>query len=106
MTLSASHGIDEAAAIIVGTDANGDPLPGAVEWVERRLRSGKFSGYKAARRWRMTDADITAAIDSLRPHRSTSSRPAAVVVDITPDVDRPLLSSMTRTSRRRLAVGS
>lgn len=95
-----SHDIIAAAKLIVGTVSGGDePLPGAVQWVERRLRAGEFSGYKAARRWRMTDADIAAAIESLRPRRAEQAQPRPVA-----ELDRPLLTSMTRTSQRRLAA--
>lgn len=94
-----SHSIEQAAIIIVGADQDGKPLPGAVAWVERRLRRGEFSGYKAARRWRMTDADIAAAIESLRPQHADNTVPQPV------DVDAPiLLTSMTARSRRRMAV--
>ena len=101
MSIPTSHPIEACAAAIVGVDDNGDLLPGAVAWVERRLRRGVFPGYKAARRWRMTDDDIQAAIDSLRTRPQSAF---AVTVTEAPAADRPLLSSMTRTSRRRMAV--
>lgn len=76
--------------MICGADANGDPLPGKREWVVRRLRRGEFQGYKAGREWRMTQADVDAAIESLRPKRV-----------LVPDI--PAMSGLTRTSARRLA---
>lgn len=93
-----SHSIEQAAALIVGADPTGQPLPGAVEWVERRLRRGLFTGYKAARRWRMTDADITAAIDVLRPTRVEEPRIRVV------SESSPAFASMTSRSRRKLVA--
>lgn len=95
-----THSLEDAARQIVGAGPDGQPLPGAVFWVQERLRRGEFTGYKAARRWRMTDADIQNAIESLRPRRVEDRTPRPAT-----DIDRPLLTSMTRTSRRRLAVG-
>ncbi len=100
--MTASHDITACARLIRGDDS-----PAAVDWVIRRLRRGEFSGYRAARRWRMTDSDIEAAIESLRP-RPVRPRPVTSLVDVAADLhaaraDRPLVSSMTRTSQRRLA---
>jgi hypothetical protein len=85
-----TYSLEESAAQICGADASGDLLPGKAKWVALRLRRGEFSGYKAGRSWRMTQADVEAAIESLRPKR--------VCV---PSV--PAMSGLTRTSARRLA---
>ncbi len=82
--------LEQSAALICGADDNGDPLPGKVDWCVRRLRRGEFSGYKAGRQWRMTQNDIDAAIETLRPKRVS-----------VPSV--PAMSGLTRTSARRLA---
>ena len=95
-TTDATYSIEAAAAIIVGADASNQPVPGAVEWVRRRLIRGEFTGFKAARRWRMTDSDITAAIESLRPTRADTP------VEVLPDA--PMLTTMTARSRRRMAI--
>ena len=80
--------LEEAARIICGGDS-----PANLQWLIQRLRGAaepKLSGYKVARRWRMTQADIDSAIDTLRPRRN--------------DVHIPSMTSMTAHSRRRLAV--
>jgi hypothetical protein len=86
-----NHSLSESAALICGADDNGEPLPGKAKWVMLRLRRGEFSGYKVGRQWRMTDEDIAAAIESLRPRRV-----------FVPEI--PAISGMTRTSARRLVA--
>ncbi|MEC4856702.1 helix-turn-helix domain-containing protein [Mycobacteroides chelonae] len=61
----------------------------SVRWLVDQLRAGRFSGYKPGRSWRMTQADVEAAIECLRPAKRSS--------------DAPLALGLTRTSRRRLA---
>jgi hypothetical protein len=84
--MTTTYSVAEAAQIICGaSDAR------AVKWLTRRLRGEAdpvLPGYKERQHWRMTDADIAAAIELLRPQRMPSI---------------PVRSSMTRTSRRRLA---
>lgn len=67
--------------------------PADILWLVRRLR-GKaqptLPGFKAGRRWRATAADIEKAIELLRPANQRLP-------------ELPRASSMTRTSRRRLA---
>lgn len=82
-----TYSLSEAAEIICGTAD-----PAALQWLTQRLRGNAtpvLSGFKVQRRWRMTQADVDAAIDALRPKRL-------------PDV--PVLTSMTARSRRKLAV--
>lgn len=87
-----THSLEQAAAIIVG-----DSTPTSVTWVARRLCRGDFTGYKAGRKWRMTDADIDAAIESLRPNRVEQIRAVPEYA--------PAFSSMTSRSRRKLVAG-
>lgn len=77
----------EAAEILCGA-------AGAAEqkWLRERLIGNaepRLRGYKVQRRWRMTEEDIAAAIDTLRPQRS--------------DIPRiPAMTSMTARSQRRV----
>lgn len=89
----ATFSLEEYAALVLGPGPDGTVAaiePCKLQWLTKRLRRGELPGYKAGRRWRATRADVDAAIEMLRPKR--------VVV---PQV--PVASSMTRTSRRRLA---
>lgn len=84
--MTTTYSVEQAAELICGASD-----PAAVKWLTRRLRGEahpRLPGYKQARRWRMTAADIDTAIELLRP---------------TPIPAVPAASSMTRTSRRRLA---
>lgn len=73
----------EAATQIRGRDDKASR-----EWLVRRLRNGTVPGYKAGRQWRMTEDDIAAAIEALRPR-------------VVPSVP---VGGLTRTSRRRLSA--
>ncbi|AMU36428.1 hypothetical protein D2E51_04555 [Mycobacteroides abscessus] len=53
-----------------------------------QLCAGRFQGYKVGRHWRMTQADVEAAIETLRPTKRSS--------------DAPLTLGLTKASRRRL----
>ncbi|ULN72271.1 DNA-binding protein [Mycolicibacterium smegmatis] len=71
----------------------GSAKPADVKWLERHLRGEaepRLPGFKAGRKWRATEDDIAQAIELLRPAKAA-----------TPTI--PATSSMTRTSRRRLA---
>lgn len=76
--------LEEAADIIRGGHETAD-----TEWLRKRLCWGKFTGYKAGRHWRMTVADVEAAVESLRP----------VFVPVV-----PVMAGLTRTSARRLSA--
>jgi hypothetical protein len=52
----------EAAAIICG-----DSVLNPEVWLTRKLRAGTIPGYKVGRAWRMTRADIDAALTALKP---------------------------------------
>jgi len=78
----------EAAEILCGACG-----PAEQKWLRERLIGNaepQLSGYKVQRRWRMTEDDLIAAIDTLRPKRN--------------HVRIPALTSMTARSQRRLAV--
>lgn len=83
-----TYSLEEAALIICGSDDTA-----ARHWLSQRLRGNAephLTGYRVARRWRMTQTDLDAAIEQLRPRRS--------------DYHVPAMTSMTRRSQRRLAV--
>jgi len=88
--------LKEYAAALLGPGPDGTPEtvePHKLQWLTKRLRGEarpQLPGFKAARQWRATESDVEQAIDLLRPAR----------IDI-PNI--PAVSSMTRTSRRRLA---
>lgn len=83
-----THSLADAANIICGDDT-----PASLHWLAMRLRHRShpfLDGYKSRGRWRMTDEQVTAALDILTPKH----------VDI-PDI--PSTGGMMRRSRRRLA---
>jgi len=85
-SVSVTFSLEEAAAILCGAAG-----PSEQRWVLERLRGNRYPtlpGYRVQKRWRMTQADIDASIELLRPN----------VVRI------PTLSSLTTRSARRLAV--
>ena len=77
-----TYSLEEAAALICGSEAK-------AEWLAIRLRRGEIPGYKAGRCWRMTQADVDKAIETLRPR-------------VVPSV--PQMGGLTRTSARRLSA--
>lgn len=84
-----TYSLSEAAEILCGTDG-----PAEQKWLRERLIGNaqpQLRGYKVQRRWRMTEDDLAAAIETLRP---THNRIPAI----------PALTSMTARSQRRLAV--
>ena len=83
-----TYSLAEVALILCG-----DNGPTEQRWVADRLRGYKnpaLPGLKVQRKWRMTEADLDAAIELLRP------RPNEVRI--------PAMTSMTARSQRRLAV--
>ena len=74
------------------------PLIGASErWLADKLRAGAL-GHKVARRWMLTEED-------LREILRICAVPTAAPVSDTTNLDRPQVSSMTRTTARRLRRG-
>lgn len=83
-----TYSLAEIALILCGGNGPADQY-----WVAQRLRgnaSPHLPGFKVQRKWRMTDADLDAAIELLRPRRN--------------DIHIPAMTSMTPRSQRRLAV--
>lgn len=95
--LIATISLKEYAAVLMGPgpDGTADTVEDhKLQWLIKRLRGEakpQLPGYKVARQWRATEADVEKAIELLRPP-STSVRV-------------PNMSSMSPTSRRRLAAG-
>ena len=83
-----TYSLAEIALILCG-----DNGPAEQYWVAPRLRGNAkpaLPGFKVQRKWRMTDADLDAAIELLRPKRN--------------ELHIPAMTSMTARSQRRLAV--
>ncbi|AMT72141.1 helix-turn-helix domain-containing protein [Mycobacteroides immunogenum] len=66
------------------------------EWLAVQLRSGRFSGYKVGRKWRMSDADIAEALEKCR----REVRPETPAGEVEAG---SRLTSATATTRRRFA---
>lgn len=84
---SRTFSLAEAAEILCGASG-----PAEQKWIRERLIGNaqpQLHGYKVQRRWRMTEGDLVAAIDILRPRRNQL-----------PTV--PALTSMTPRSQRRV----
>ena len=78
----------EIAAALCGQDT-----PTSRRWVADHLRGyeqPRLPGFKAQGRWRMTEADLEASIELLRPRRD--------------EIDVPAMTSMTARSRRRVSA--
>lgn len=99
MTELRTLSLKEYAAVLLGPGPDGTAEtvePHKIQWLAKRLRGEakpQLPGYKASRQWRATEADVAQAIELLRP----------------PSVHLPVVpstTSMTATSRRRLAKAS
>lgn len=73
----------------------GDSMARPERWLTRQIATGRFTARRVGRHWRMTQADVDAALDIManRPNTTAVSQAA-------PEVGRPSAASM----RRRLAV--
>jgi hypothetical protein len=83
-----TYSLAEIAVILCGNSG-----PTEQRWVADHLRGYQkphLPGYKVQRKWRMTEADLDAAIEALRPRRN--------------ELHIPAMTSMTTRSQRRLAV--
>jgi hypothetical protein len=83
-----TYSLSEIALILCGDNGTAEQY-----WVAQRLRGNAqphLPGFKVQRRWRMTEADLDAAIEALRPRRN--------------ELRIPAMTSMTARSQRRLAV--
>ncbi|AHB79579.1 excise [Mycobacterium phage Validus] len=69
-------------------------IPCSERWLTEQVRAGRIPGRKVGRSWRMTQADIDAALSSFRVAPESGRKSVA------PPADRPL--ALTPTSRRRV----
>lgn len=79
-----TYSLDEVAAMVLPPD-----LKCPRRWLAERLNQGEIQGYKVGRTWRMTHEDVE---DLIAQRRNPPRR-----------VHHELGSSLTETSRRRLA---
>ncbi|WP_074345014.1 helix-turn-helix domain-containing protein [Mycobacteroides abscessus] len=86
MTTVSTYPLEEAA----------EHFGNSPEWLAQQLRSGRFSGYKVGRKWRMSDADIADALEKCR----RDARPSTPAGDARPIAG---LASATPTTQRRFA---
>ena len=82
----------EVAAMVLPPD-----MTNGARWLSHRLNRGELSGYRVARTWRMTHADVE---DLIERHRN---RPVPRIDVRAPQTD--VLSGLTSTSRRRRVRG-
>ncbi|AEK08006.1 hypothetical protein ANAYA_47 [Mycobacterium phage Anaya] len=68
-------------------------IPCSERWLTEQVRAGRVPGRKIGRSWRMTQADIDAALESFRVSPESGRKSVA------PPANRPL--ALTPTSRRR-----
>ncbi|UVD40903.1 excise [Mycobacterium phage Kashi_VT1] len=68
-------------------------IPCSERWLTEQVRAGRIPGRKIGRSWRMTQADIDAALESFRVSPESGRKSVA------PPAKRPL--ALTPTSRRR-----
>ncbi|QSM03795.1 excise [Mycobacterium phage prophiGD05-3] len=83
MTTVSTYPLEEAA----------EHFGNSPEWLAQQLRSGRFSGYKVGRKWRMSDVQIAQALETCRRDAHVPVAPARSTG----------LSSATATTRRRFA---
>jgi hypothetical protein len=87
----ARYTLEQATRVIVGDDSG---LADPQLWMMRQLRKGRFHGFKIGRNWFMTQADVEAAIDSLRNGTKAASNPVTdPVADRGLTVARSLLNN-------------
>jgi hypothetical protein len=89
------HTLAQATRIICGDNSG---LADPQRWVAQRLRRGTFQGIRINRNWLMTDADIDAAIASLR---NDKPKPLPVAPDPVP---APITAGLSARSARRLTA--
>ncbi|WEW73692.1 excise [Mycobacterium phage Nanz197] len=68
-------------------------IPCSERWLTEQVRAGRIPGRKIGRSWRMTQADIDAALESFRISPESGRKSVA------PPANRPI--ALTPTSRRR-----
>jgi hypothetical protein len=80
--------LDEVAEFLCG-----DSMKEPTRWLTRQITAGRFTARKVGRQWRMTQADLDAALEVM-------ANPTPAVAAVEPVAHRPSKASM----RRRLAV--
>lgn len=88
-----TYSLTEVAAIVCG-----DSMARPERWLTRQIAVGRFTARRVGRHWRMTQADLDAALD-IMANRRDNPAPAPQPVS---EVGRPSAASMRR--RRGLAV--
>jgi hypothetical protein len=73
----------------------GDSMKEPTRWLTRQIAAGRFTARKVGRQWRMTQADVDAALEVL-----ANTVPAETISVVSEPVARPSKGSM----RRRLVV--
>lgn len=76
----------------------GDSMARPERWLTRQIAIGRFTARRVGRHWRMTQADIDAALAVMANHTTPAAAPTTVAP--APEIGRPSAASM----RRRLAV--
>ena len=94
LSAGARYTLAQATRIICGDDSG---LADPQLWVMRQLRSGRFHGLKIGRNWFMTQANVEAAIDSLRNETKAASKPAT-----DPVADPRIIDGLSERAKRRL----
>ncbi|WNO27528.1 excise [Mycobacterium phage Ageofdapage] len=77
-------------------------IPCSERWLTEQVRAGRIPGRKIGRSWRMTQADIDAALESFRVSPESGRKsvaPESGRKSAAPAANRPL--ALTPTSRRR-----
>jgi hypothetical protein len=72
----------------------GDSMKEPTRWLTRQITAGRFTARKVGRQWRMTQADVDAALEVL------ANTVPAETISVPEPVARPSKGSL----RRRLAV--
>ncbi|ALF00482.1 excise [Mycobacterium phage BoostSeason] len=67
-------------------------IPCSERWLTEQIRAGRIPGRKVGRHWRMTEADIEAALESFRVAPESGRKSVAA--------ERPF--ALTATSQRRI----
>lgn len=79
----------DAIPTLYSLEEAADMLHCKAKWLGDQLRAQRFSGTKIGGHWRMTPADIAAAVDICRPGPK-------------PEPEDPIVAGLTPIARRRL----
>jgi predicted GIY-YIG superfamily endonuclease len=94
LSAGARYTLEQATELICGDDSG---LADPQLWMMRQLRKGRFHGFKIGRNWFMPQADVEAAIDSLRNGTKAASKPAT-----DPVADPRIIDGLSERAKRRL----